>query len=442
MSQGKKLLSAVLVLLLLMGATVGCGAKNTSETSSKEEATTTSPVEDAEPADEQGTDKTTDEIAGKLVIWEHGANFEDPLLEVIDSFQAKYPAVEIEHEIKSDNYYNLLTTSIQAGEAPDLFWTNGTSTTEMYNFVEQDVLMDLTDAIDFSDLEEDSLSIGNIDDVQYSIPWMSYDTRAVYYNKTMFEELGLTVPTTFSEFEALLPKIKEAGKIPISLSGMDSWALLFFFEPLLAAHQPEYTRGLADYSSKADDPRVGEALNKALEWADLGYFGDGYLGVDGDGQSLAFTMGESAMTVSGSWMIQSFMENNPDLDFGAFQMPAEDGTTGMVGSFANGFSVYNHTQYPEAALAFAQHCATLESQEIWVNRLGAVSGSPNIASANPIAQEVADAEERYTSWQAVLANYNKEGMSATSIWDEDSTKIFSRSISVEDFLASIGEAMQ
>ena len=75
-------------------------------------------------------------ISGKLVIWEHTSQFEEAGKSVIAGFQEKYPDVEIDFQVKtSDQYYNLLATAVQAGEAPDLFWTNGTATTNMGAYV-------------------------------------------------------------------------------------------------------------------------------------------------------------------------------------------------------------------------------------------------------------------------------------------------------------------
>ena len=65
------------------------------------------------------------DISGKLIIWEHSTDFENALDQLIEGFNEKYPDVEVEYEVKpSDQYYSLLATSIQAGEAPDIFWTN------------------------------------------------------------------------------------------------------------------------------------------------------------------------------------------------------------------------------------------------------------------------------------------------------------------------------
>lgn len=209
-----------------------------------------------------------------------------------------------------------------------------------------------------------------------------------------------------------------------------------------SALEPEYTRGLADYSSKANDERFGNILNKMLEWADKGYFGDGWLGVDDDGSSLAFTTGEAAMFVGGSWSTTSFQENNPDLNLGAFQIPSEEGTSGMVGTFANGFSAYSGTENKEAAMAFLNYCATLEAQTNWVQTLGSVSGSPKIESSNEVAKEISDCDETFTSWQSNLSKYNKEGASATSVWEEDSVKVASKAMTVQELLDNLGEVMQ
>ena len=437
----KKILAIGLTVAMAASVLGGCGnTKSTNETVANgdtSESTTNANENTAE------TGEVSEDISGTLTIWEHGTSFEDSLKAVIDGFNKRYPNVEIEYEIKADNYYSLLTTSIQAGEAPDLFWTNGTATTNMADLVNNDALLDLTDIVDYSALVDKSLDLAKVNNSMYSVPWMTFDTRACYYNKDIFEKNGWTVPTTFSEFENLLKAEKEAGYIPISLCPNDTWSILFFFEPLLAAMDPNYSKGLVDYSVKATDKPVADALNKMLEWAKAGYFGDKYLGVtDSDAQSLAFTTGKAVMEVAGSWEMSTFEANNPDLKFGAFQIPAEDGTTGMVGSYANGFSVYKDTQNAKAAKAFIQYCASIEAQTLWVQTQGGVSGSPDIKSTNEIANEIADCDNTYTSWQSVLAHYVKDGESATTLWEDVSPKLFSGDFTVEELLNEIAKIMQ
>ena len=157
-----------------------------------------------------------EDISGSITIWEHEYSFEEALKAVIDGFQEKYPNVEVDYEIKASDYQQVLATALQSGEGPDLFWTNGTATDIMLGYVKNGMVADLSDSVDFSLMTEDAMKLSTVDDKQYSVPWLTMDTRACFYNKDMFEENGWEVPGTFSEFEDLLAKIKEAGiNVPV-----------------------------------------------------------------------------------------------------------------------------------------------------------------------------------------------------------------------------------
>lgn len=449
--KGKKVLALLTCTALLAGSLTACGnssstapapsTENTAETAAPETETTKAAAEQTSASSDDAS--TEEDITGSLTIWEHGTPFENSLAAVIEGFQKKYPNVEVEYEIKDgDTYYSLLTTAIQSGEAPDLFWTNGTATTNMQDYVKNDVLMDISN-LDFSALTEDSMKLATINDTVYSVPWLTMDTRACFYNKDLFAENGWEIPTKFSEFEALLEKQKGAGIIPISFSPTSFGSVLFIFEPVLSAMDPAYTKGLSDYSVKLTDQPAKDALNKLIEWADKGYYGENYKGVtDGSAAILTFTMGKAAMFIGGSWEMSSIESNNPDLNYGAFQIPAEDGTTGMVGTCANGFSIYKDTKSPEAAKAFAQYCASLEAQTTWVQVQRAVSGSPEIQSANPIANEISDCDNVYTSWQSLISKYSIEGGTGNAITEEYFPKLFVGDITVDQLMEDLAKEMQ
>lgn len=385
-----------------------------------------------------------EDVSGSITVWEHNFSFEDSLKAVIEGFKAKYPNVDVEYDIKdAGEYYTLLQTAIQSGEGPDLFWTNGTATANMANFVENGACEDLTDIIDYSAMNDSAMTMTVIDGKNWSVPWLTMDTRACYYNKDLFEQNGWEIPKTFSEFEELLGKIKDAGIIPISLSNTN-WNLLFMYEPLLSAYDVEYTKGLDDYSSKADGQPARDCLQLMLDWGDKGYYGDNWLGVaDWDAQILAFETGNAAMYINGSWDASTIAEANPDLNFGAFEIPAEDGTTGLVGTPANGFSVNAASKNLDAANAFANYCASLEAQTIWVQTQGSVSASADIEASNPLAKEISDSGKGniYRSWQNVLASYSSTG-NAASVWENDFTKVFSKDMTVDEFMDELAAEMQ
>ena len=350
--------------------------------------------------------------------------------------------MKVNYEVKDENtYYSLLSTAIQSGEAPDLFWTSGTATTNMTDYVKNGVLYDLTKSIKFNDINTKSLALATVNGSIYSVPWMTIDTRAVYYNKDLFQKNNWKVPTKFSEFESLLEKEKNAGYIPISMA-YSAWDLLFMYEPVLSAMNVDYTKCLESYTVKVSDQPAQDAMNKLLEWADKGYYGKNWKGVlDNNAQMLQFTSGKAVMNIAGSWDAASIADNNPNLKFGAFQIPTEDGTTGMVGTYANGFSVYKQTKNLKAALAFAQYCESLEAQTIWVQTLKAIPGIQTIKSTSEIANEIANTKNLYTSYQSVLANHSSNGQTSTQFIN-DLPKVFSKKIAVKDFFSNLEKTMK
>jgi raffinose/stachyose/melibiose transport system substrate-binding protein len=382
-------------------------------------------------------------ISGTITVWEHDYSFEDSLEQIIEGFNEAYPNVQVDYEIKADgDYYSLLQTAIQSGSGPDLFWTNGTATSNMPDLVSNGACEDLKDQVDYSFISDSAMDLATIDDGVYSVPWMTMDTRTVFYNKDMFEENGWEIPTTFSEFEELLATIKATGITPISMAH-DSWCMLFAYEPVLAGYDADYTAGLSDYTSKADGDAAREALQKMVDWANNGYFGDNWTGViDNSAQILAFTTGNAAMDIAGSWDAATISENNPDLNYGAFAIPSEDGTTGLVGTSANGFSVNSASANMDAAVAFANFCASKEAQTIWVQSQGAVSGSSEIEASTEIAQEISEsgAGTTYRSWQNVLSSYSSSG-NASTVWDSDFMKVFDGNLTVDELMDEIAAEM-
>lgn len=383
------------------------------------------------------------EISGSLTIWEHSFSFEDSLVQIIEAFNKKYPNVEVNYEIKSDNYDTVLSTAIQSGDGPDLFWTNGTATTVMPDYVANNAVADLTDYVDYSFISESAMNMATINKHNYSVPWMTMDTRTVYYNKDMFAKNGWEIPKTFPEFEALLETIKKTGTTPISLA-LDPWCLLFAFEPVLSGYDADYSAALQEFTDvKATDEPVRGCMKKMVEWSEKGYFGDNWFGViDNDSQTLAFTTGAAAMNITGSWNAATISSNNPDLNYGAFTIPSETGITGLVGTASNGFSVNAKSKNMDAAVAFANFCASKDAQTIWVQSQGAVSGSPQIEASTEIAREISASGggNVYRSWQNILSSYSSTGKAST-VWGDDFTKIFTGEMTVDEFCDEIQKEM-
>ena len=378
-----------------------------------------------------------------LTVWEHTPQFEAPLKNTLENFMSKNPDIKVEYEIKTpDQYYALLATTIQAGEAPDLFWTNGTATTDLANLVKQGAVMDLSGKIDVGAYSDMALKMTKIDGRQYLTPGATIGTRAVYYNKDIFAKYGLSEPANFAEFEKTLETLKENGEIPLSFGGMFSWSILFHFEPILAAMAPDWLDEATAGKARVNDARVKAAFSKMLEWGEKGYYGKGYLGVDEGGQLLAFSKGDAAMTITGSWNANTFNKNNPDLNVGAFQIPTDDGRRPLVVTYATGFCVYDNTEYPEASLRLAEYLTSKESQQIWVDQLKDVPGLDGVTTDDPLVSEIVENDFQVNSFYTILGEFAKEGATPTQLWEQDNVKLLSGMYTVDEFVNMLDAQMR
>lgn len=155
----------------------------------------------------------------------------------------------------------------------------------------------------------------------------SYNVLGVYYNKGMFEELGIEVPTTFDEFEAACATLKENGITPIQANGLYGWHLMRWVE-LLVEHYTgaELHDNMNTFAESWDNEGVVQALTKYKEWVDAGYFLDGFITLDPNDTLLTFGMGDTAMDLQGQWYDAQFLQNGLEpADYGVFAFPSDQG---------------------------------------------------------------------------------------------------------------------
>ena len=127
---------------------------------------------------------------------------------------------------------------------------------------------------------ESALNLCTFDDKLAGYP-TSYNALGVYYNKQIFDDCGIEVPTTFEEFEAALKTLKDNGYTPMEAAGLNGWHVMRWVE-LLVEHYAgaELHDKMNTFEESWDNEAVVQALTKYKEWVDAGYFPDGFLTLD------------------------------------------------------------------------------------------------------------------------------------------------------------------
>ncbi len=269
----------------------------------------------------------------------------------IDSWSAANPDEKIAVEsFANDAYKEKIRTSVGAGQAPTLIlnWTGGT----LADYISNKQVVDIT--AQTKDLASRVLPSvaqnGVIDGVTYALPMNDVQPVVLYYNKALFDQVGISVPKTYDELLAAVAKFKEAGIIPISIAGQSVWPELMWIQYLTdRIGGPEVFQKVLDGKPGAwSDPAITQALTRIKELVDAGAFGEGFASVTAD-QGADFALvhtGKAAMILQGSWGYATFKNDNPDFfskSLGFTTFPTIDSGKGdpanIVGNPANFWSV-------------------------------------------------------------------------------------------------------
>jgi raffinose/stachyose/melibiose transport system substrate-binding protein len=236
--------------------------------------------------------------------------------------------------IPADQYFNVLKTKLNAGEAADIFGGQaGKSDLKVQYDVETNAV-DLTDQewaqrIDPVVLDQSSLDGkvygAEIWDVVASNYWV------VVYNKQIFDDVGVSVPKTFAEFDAVAAKIAAAGITPIYEPISDGWHHVLWF-PEVGPRFEELDPGLADrlnanQATFAENENATLAVTQLNELYQKGYFGENTLSETYAETNAQMASGKFAMTVSELSRAQRIEADFPDMpasSFGFFPMPLVD----------------------------------------------------------------------------------------------------------------------
>ena len=162
----------------------------------------------------------------------------------------------------------------------------------------------------------------------------SYNVLGVYYNKSIFEECGIEITTTFDEFEAACATLKEKGYTPMAAAGLNGWHVMRWVE-LLVEHYAgtELHDKMNSFEESWNNEAVVQALTKYKEWVDAGYFPDGFITADPNDTIMSFGSGECAMDLQGQWYDGNILQNELDINnYGAFAFPS--GETNRMSAFA------------------------------------------------------------------------------------------------------------
>ena len=400
----KKLISIVLSAVLACAALAGCAttaapAAAPAATEEKEEAE--APAEEAaeETAEEEAPAEAAadDEITSDPIefTWLHHLQEEGKQAWVqycVDRFTEEHPNVTINIEIlTADQYATMVKTKAAAGDAPMIF---DADTTTFPEYVAAGYCADVTDVSDYADFPEDTLGQGIVDGKVYGVP-LDVNAYCIFYNKDLFDELGLEVPTTNSELTEVCDKLVEAGVQPFSGGFAEQWCERIFVnnyaDPATVMKNPAwFVEKMNGTSNFADDEAWKNAMETFVSYQK--YWGDDPFAVTWADVQNDLASGKAAMTMNGSWIISGVAAINPDFNMGAFPVPlSEDPADNkMIIKPGNNFCVFNtdDEELLKVAKAFFKFMCSKESAEFYAVSASGLTGAVVDVDAGPCINEI------------------------------------------------------
>ncbi len=268
---------------------------------------------------------STETASGKTVI--EIVQYKPEAVKAFEVLEEKFNAThdDIELVIDSPNdAMTILKTRFVREDYPEIIGIGGDI--NYSNFLDAEMLMDISDFEGLSDIKESYLKIDKqlefipLDGV-YAVPYMA-NAAGVLYNKDIFDENGWKIPETLDEFYKLCEDIQQKGMQPLYFGFRDTWTCLAPWNAIAvdvadAEICSQVNAGLATFSEGYRP--VAEITKSLLKYAQPDPVAYSY-----NDACTAFARGESVMYVIGSYAVPQIKSVNPDINIDSFVFPASN----------------------------------------------------------------------------------------------------------------------
>jgi raffinose/stachyose/melibiose transport system substrate-binding protein len=260
------------------------------------------------PSDKTGT--TGGGSKGSASYWSLSGEPGEPIRQAaIDRFNKANADTKITPTFfQNDAYKQKIKTAIGAGQAPTMIWGWGGGGLKSY--VDANQVLDLTDWLGQNAAVKDkilpsSFGAATVNGKVYALPVETVQPIVLFYNKKVFEKVGVEPPKTYGDILNLIPKFNAKGIAPFSLAGQSRWTNMMWLEFMLDrnAGSEVFNNVFAGKAGAWSDPAVLDMLTKVQDLVKGNAFVKGFSSVTADSnadQALLYT-GKAAMMVHGSW---------------------------------------------------------------------------------------------------------------------------------------------
>jgi sn-glycerol 3-phosphate transport system substrate-binding protein len=309
--------------------------------------------------------------------------------ERVDQFATDFNAMQDTYEVVAvyqGNYTETMTAAIaafRAGQQPHIVQVFEVGTATMMSAAENgavypvhQLMEDTGTAFDEANYIPAVISYySDTDGNLLSLPFNS-STPVLWYNRTLFEENGLEVPTTWDEVIEVSRVLKDAGVASPFGMGWQSWTQIETFSAWHDLQIGTLENGFGGLETELtiNNPGVVNHIQRLADMADEGLFT--YGGRRGDSAPM-FVNGDTAMWINSSAYYGDFVRDITEFEFGIAPLPLDtDLRDAPQNSIIGGATLWvlqgGETEEYQGVAEFLAFLSSAEQQADWAGSTGYV----------------------------------------------------------------------
>lgn len=368
----KKILAVTTSLFLLTGIFAGCSKAGSPASTKTDAQQTAQPSPQQEKQPEAAAKKGTVHVklfTGKIETI-------DVMNDVINRFNAENSGIVVEQEYQKEAS-NVIKVKFASGDVPDIV------TVYEQEYVDQGKYLDLSDETAWWSRVLPSIKEACTDvktGKQFRIA-TNMTMAGLYYNKKIFNELGIKEALTWEEFKANLKAVKgkKPDVTPMFICGKEAWSLGHLIEFLphgIIKQKYGATEAkkafLSNDQEKLDFGKVGGSMEvfakRMLELKSEGLINSDVLTATYDNQISAFAGGKAAVISQGMWALGGILAANPEMkDIGFSPYPSiMEGTKPVILSAEDsGYAIAAESKNQGEAKKFMEYLFKPENLKLY-----------------------------------------------------------------------------
>jgi raffinose/stachyose/melibiose transport system substrate-binding protein len=366
-----KLLALTFVMMLILSVMAACGNNNENKPASSPSATSPASQE-ASPAASSSSPKEPVKLT--FTTMANGDSESQAFKEIFASFE-KATGNTVDFQILPDvnQYENIIKTRFATQDAPDIFYFFA-GPNEYVTMQAEKNLVEMTNEAYVGNLTSAVKDFYTVESKIYGVPWGSFNAMGVLYNKEVYTQQGLTIPSNYGELLANAEQLKTAGITPFYEAVKTGWPTQIF--PLAAFQsmvmptiggEEGVQKLIANTLRFNEIPEMKHVYELQVELKNKGYYNKDLLAGTYENQQEALANGTAGMVFQADWMLPEVAKRFPDKvnNIGFFPLPSEtdEGTVSLYPP--KQIFVTKTSPRVEAAKELANFMTTPESLAIW-----------------------------------------------------------------------------